>query len=220
MKKVLCFLLSIVFLHAQTAPLFALRGGPNFDDQQNVDIVGTYSGTLIPNRNDGETPADDGDSINSLGLFNLGVPSSGPATGTFIIFTQGFTFSGTMTAVGDPGKGSIQGILEGVYNFTDYVTDPVTGAIIQGPNGAPVTATFTSIVRGVLSAKVLQPPGFDPTSIASLLNSFLRLEGRATLGVIRPGGTTNRVLRYTVDGVKQSSTVATASVIGGGIATP
>ncbi len=212
MKKVLSFLLSIVFLHAQTAPLFAHRGGPTFDDQVNIDIVGTYSGTLIPDDPVGSgTIADDGTAINSLGLFNVGVPQTGPATGTFIIFTQGYTFTGTMTAVGDPGKGTLTGIMDGTYAFTDFVYDANNNPII-GANG-PLTANYVYIVRGDLNAKVIQAPDFDPTSVSSVLFSVQRLTGTAELGVIRPGGTTNKVLHYTIDGVKQSSSVATASVV-------
>jgi hypothetical protein len=219
MKKVLSFLLSIVFLHAQTAPLFAHRGGPENSDNNtaNVDIVGTYSGTLIPDDPIGSgTPNQDAsETLNSLGLFNLGVPSSGPASGSFLIFTQGFIFTGTITAVGDPGKGTINGIVEGSFDFLDFVRDAAGNPIIDAM-GQPVTATFTAVVRGTLEADVLQDASFDPTNLATQFNTFQRIAGRAEMGVILPGGTTNKILRYTVDGVKQSTTAVTTALGGTG----
>jgi hypothetical protein len=197
MKKVLSFLLSIVFLHVQTAPLFALRGGPVFTDQVNVDIVGTYSGTLIPDNAESiGTDADDGTTINALGLFSLGVPAVGQATGEFIIFTEGNLITGTVTAVGDPSNGDLKGLLEGTYDFLDATSTAVSQA-----------------ARGRIDATVVQPNDFDPTDINSLLNSFLRISGEAQIGIIRNGavGTTPDILRFSVDGVKQSSVVGTGA---------
>jgi len=222
MKKVLSFLLSIVFLHAQTAPLFAHRGGPeNTDTTQNFNIVGTYSGTLIPDDPaDAATDTIDGsDSINSLGLFNLGVPSSGPATGTFLIFTQGIIFTGTIVASGDEGKGTISGVVEGTYDFIDFVRDD-NGNIIIDNMGVPQTATFTATVRGTLFANVVQSGEFDANDLASQLTSFQRIEGNAEMGVIFQSGATgatNKVLRYTVDGTKQSASVDTGTSLNGAL---
>lgn len=222
MKKVLSFLLSIVFLHAQTAPLFAHRGGPeNSDTTANVDIVGTYSGTLIP-----DDPAaantdtiDGSDSINSLGLFNLGVPTTGPATGTFLIFTQGIIFTGTIIAAGDAGKGTIQGVVEGNYDFTDFLRDD-NGNIIIDNMGVPQSATFTATVRGTVFCNVISSAEFDPTDLASQFSSFSRIDGKAEMGVIfQTGatGVTNKVLRYTVDGTKQSASVDTGTSLNGAL---
>jgi hypothetical protein len=218
MKKILSFLLSVVFLHAQTAPLLAKRGGPDIgnEDTANVDIVGTYSGSLIPEDPESAgTPSLDGEFINSLGLFSLGMPDTGPGTGSFVIFTQGFTFSGTITAVGDPGKSTVNGLVEGSYQFQDFLLLP-DGSVAVDENGVPIIQTFTAVVTGTLFANVVQTAEFNPADPSTI--SFQRLEGNAQLGVILPGGVTNRTLNYIVDGVKQSPEVAgnTGGLAGGG----
>jgi hypothetical protein len=86
--------------------------------------------------------------------------------------------------------------------------------------GAPTTATFTATILGTVNAKVVQSEDFDPTSIASLLNSFQRLEGTAQLGIIMGFNETNRVLTYIVDGVKQTTEVGNAGSLTTGGATP
>lgn len=219
MKKILSLLLSVVFLHVQTAPLLAKRGGPDFGDGGgNVDIVGTYSGTLVPTSDDETatgTPSVDGESLNSLGLFSLGLPAEGAGTGSFVIFTQGYNFVGTITAVGDPGRGSIKGLVEASYDFVDFAYDQ-NGNILVDNTGAPILQDYTAIVRGTLSANVVQSSEFDPTDIQSVLFNISRIEGEAQMGVIFAGGITNQVLNYIVDGVKQSTNVAASTDLGGG----
>jgi hypothetical protein len=217
MKKLLSILLSIVFLHSQTAPLYAIHGPiDGSDNQQNFDIVGTYSGTLNPDDpTDAGTPSlDDSGTINSLGLFSLGMPATGPGTGSFVIFTQGIQFTGTITAVGDPGRGTIQGIVEAFYDFTDFVRD-AAGNILVDNMGQPITADFTATIRGVLAAQVSQSANTNPTDLASLVFNFARIEGHAEMGIVFQG-VTNHVLNFSVDGVKQSATVGAAGALGGG----
>jgi hypothetical protein len=223
MKRILSFLLSVVFLHVQTAPLMAKRGGPDIggsSNEQNVDIVGTYSGTLIPtNPEAAGTPALDGGFVNSLGLFSLGMPLQGPGTGSFVIFTQGVTFTGTITAVGDPGKGTISGLVEGTYDFSDFVFFP-DGSILVDQNGVPVIQDFTATITGTLFATVLQNADFNPNDPASFGTSFQRIEGTAQMGVLLRGDVADRVLDFIVDGVKQTVDVGNAGGLTGGATTP
>lgn len=222
MKRILSFLLSIVFLQVQTAPLLAKRGGPDIPGdtaEVNVDIVGTYSGTLMPEDPElAGTPSADGEFINSLGLFSLGMPPVGPGTGSFVVFTQGITFTGTITAVGDPGKGTITGLVEGSYDFVDFVFFP-DGSILVDQNGVPVLQDFTATVTGTLSANILQSSDFNPTDVASVTSSIARIEGSAQMGIIF-SGSTNKVLNYIVDGVKQSVDVSNTGSLTGGTAVP
>ncbi len=208
MKKILSFLLCIVFLQAQ---VFALVGGPVYTDSQNVDIVGTYSGTMTPvDPIASGTLGPNGEAVESLGLFALGVPAAGPATGTFVIFQQGIIFAGTITAVGDPSKGTLNGLITATYTYNLSI---LIGGLIQ-------TIPITASVNGVLKASINLPSDFDPTSIASILSSFQRLDGIASvavdLGDINPDGTPVivRVDKYLVDGVKQSTTVNTGTALG------
>ena len=210
MKKLLSFLLCIVFLQAQ---VFALVGGPVYDDGLNVNIVGTYSGTMTPVDNTAtsasSTSSTSGESINSLGLFSLSVPAVGAATGTFVIFQQGIVFAGKIVAVGDPSKGSLVGLIQARYDFISETLSLGTDTITFSNQSANV--------NGIIKAQVIQSPDFDPNSIASLLNSFQRIEGTAAVAV--DFGKTNadgtpvivRTDRYIVDGIKQSNTVNSTS---------
>jgi hypothetical protein len=214
MKKILSFLLSVVFLHSQTVPLYAKHGGPDpvggQDSDGVVDLVGTYSGSLIPEDPVAAgTPALDGSGvINSLGLFTLGIPVAGNGVGTFLVFTQGIQFDGTIVAIGDPSNASINGIVEGSYDFVDFLYDPA-GNIILDPTGQPIIQNYTATIRGILQAQVL--PGEGSTTVAStgLTQTFQRIEGTAEMGIVFQG-VTDSVLRYTVDGVKQSTATGTA----------
>src|SRR5688500_18521910 len=118
MKRLLSFLLSVVFLHVQTVPLFAKRGGPDVGGGGGtVDTIGTYAGVLIPLD---ETLDSDvsGTGRNSIGLFSLGVPDVGLAQGAFVVFVDGNAYNGTITGVADPLDGQLQAILDAVSNFT------------------------------------------------------------------------------------------------------
>src|SRR5687768_7483308 len=99
MKRVLSFLLMIVFLQAQVSTAFAKRGGPDIGGGQNVDTIGTYAGTMIPIFS--TNPANN-NSSNSIGLFSVGVPDIGLAQGACVIFVDGSAYNGTITAVVDP----------------------------------------------------------------------------------------------------------------------
>src|ERR1700712_6118157 len=119
-------LASVMCLVLCTTECFALKGGPVYPAGTN--IVGTYAGVL-QGVFDPTNPA----SSNSIGLFSLSVPSTGFATGAFVMFSRGRVFTGTAQAFADPIKASLKGILTATFNytFTRFVTNPITG--VTGP---------------------------------------------------------------------------------------
>ena len=203
MKKILSFLLTIVFLQAQ---MFAMSGGPTYTTK-GENIVGSYSGVLIPDA--GEISAvtgPNGEVIPSLGIFSLSVPVTGYATGIFMMFSEGQTFPGTINAVGNALKGTLDGLLEATFDIN----------ISQIVGGAVVVTPVTTSVTGTLNAKVSANSGTSSAASATG-NVFQRVAGTAVL-VFDQGQVNNNnqpvitnVLHYTVDGVKQSSSATSSS---------
>jgi hypothetical protein len=211
MKKILSFLMMIVFLQAQ---VFAMSGGPTYG-ATGENIVGSYSGVLIPN--DGEISAvtgPNGELIPSLGIFSLKVPVTGYATGIFMMFSEGQTFPGTINAVGNALKGTLSGLLEASF---DTNISQIVGAEV-------VTVSVTTSVNGTLEAKVSATQGIASRDVAGLTvgSTFQRVTGTAVL--VYDQGQVNdalqpivtNVLHYTVDGVKQSGSVSTTDTTGTG----
>src|SRR6266404_1277021 len=106
MRVLLAALMCLVFTITQA---FAISGGPPYPGATNV--VGVYAGVMKPKfpstcPADPTTCPDDPPtcSANSLGVFSVGVPDSGLATGTFVMFSQGRVFSGSIQGTADPGK--------------------------------------------------------------------------------------------------------------------
>ena len=214
MKRILSFLLCIILLKAQA---FAIHGNLAGTDSGTF-ITGTYSGTMIPeDLSEGTRTFDEnGDEtgiINSVGLFSVGMPDTGIGQGGFIIFTDGRSYSGSITAVGDPGEGSITGILEATYSFTELAYDR-NGDIIyelDGTTGSitPSTTTVTTAIRGSINADVASTlSGITATAAAQA--NYGRISGTAItarVGLSDEGGgaliADNRIA-YKVDGVKQS----------------
>ena len=214
MKKILSFLMMIVFLQAQ---VFAMSGGPTYG-ATGENIVGSYSGVLIPD--DGEISAvtgPNGEEIPSLGIFSLKVPVTGYATGIFMMFSEGQTFPGTINAVGNALKGTLSGLLEASF---DTNINQIIGAEV-------VTVTVTTSVNGTLEAKVSATQGSASRDVAGLTvgSTFQRVTGTALLSydqgqvndALQPIVT--NVLNYTVDGVKQSGSVSTTDTTDTGTGT-
>src|SRR4051794_1666136 len=111
MKRVLSFLLMIVFLQMQVTPLLAKHGGPDFGGA-NAAITGTYAGVLEPVVDPTLSNALVDLDRNALGLFNLQIPFTGMATGVCAVFNKGEIFTGKMTGVGDPQSGEVQMVME------------------------------------------------------------------------------------------------------------
>jgi hypothetical protein len=146
-----------------------ISGGPVYPLGTNV--VGTYAGTMTPgcaacnptsgqevgvgckkladylNNNSGFVACSDmpeGCSANSQGIFSITVPSSGTSTGTFVMFSQGRTFSGSIDGTADADKQKMSGVLHATYDFT--VTDP----------NSTTTTSVTAEANGSLNAKIKQ----------------------------------------------------------------
>jgi hypothetical protein len=122
MKKVLSLLVAFVFLQVQT---WALSGGPNYG-QINNNVSGTYAGTIIGSIG-----------TSGLGLFQIGMPTSGLGSGTFAFFVGGGAFFGTVVALADGEKATMDGILKGQLTQSRVVTTIATGT---------GTATVTEVV--------------------------------------------------------------------------
>ena len=210
MKKVLSLLLSYAFLQAQT---WAIGGGPS-SGTTALAISGTYSGVLITA---GQTnpSALAQQSSTSIGLFSVGVPTSGPALGSAVVFVDGVAYIGDVTGVADPQKSALVGIVTGASNFDVLRLNPITGEVVA-------TKIFA---QGSIQAKIsggsTNALGFD----TGILDGSTRLTGTATLDLFSRFNTdgtpdvTNTV-NFLVDGFKQSTTVTTVSLTVGGVTTP
>ena len=196
MKRVLSFLLMIVFLQAQVSTAFAKRGGPDIVGTQNVDTIGTFAGVLIPT----STTSATGSSANSIGLFSLGVPDAGVATGSMVMFDQGISFNGTITGVADPLNGKLTGIIDAISTASFF-------------DEANPDVDFRAFAQGNLEAQIKETASFNAFSSSVSFFSFAttRLEGLASVD-INGGPNEPSTATYIVDGFKQSSSVVQADV--------
>jgi hypothetical protein len=198
MKKVLSLLLPIVFLQSQA---FALSGGPVFGTDQ-TSFIGTYAGALIPQF---EPTVPQGNSA-ALGIFTLGQPDVGPATGSFVAFVNGAAFIGVISGLIDPDGGTIRGVLDASSTFQVTVFVPTTTIV----NGVPVTTTtaenFDVMANGELDGRVA--PGVSRGGLAvpttatrvvgsATLNTFFRLNNDGSPQV-------SKTVIFDIDGFKQS----------------
>jgi len=196
MKILLACLMCLVL---PTAECFALKGGPPYPG--STDLVGNYAG-VMQGVFDPTNPA----SSNSIGIFSLGVPSTGNATGDFVMFSRGRVFTGTAQAFADPGKASLKGILSATYNYS--LSRLITDA--DGSTHIEVSAV-TASARGPIDATVAASQ-----SAALFGSSTSILRGEASLsisqGQVADSGdpVITSVLSLVVSGVKQSSTVSTS----------
>jgi hypothetical protein len=203
MKRILSLLLCFVFLRVEA---FALSGGPTFGSgAAGFNVVGSYSGVMVPtfevglNVNAGTA----GTGFNSIGIFSVGVPDAGVATGTFGFFGNGQVYNGAMSGVADPDKGTLNCILDA----------PTT---LIAPGGG----TYIGQALGSLSARI------KPAALGALGGSTARLDGTAHIDVFE--GDFNADLSvavassfdFIVDGFKQSETVTVSNVQLGGNVTP
>lgn len=194
---------------------FAIKGGPEYPAGGN--IVGTYGGVL-QGMFDPTTPS----SSNTIGVFSLGVPRTGNATGPFVMFARGRVFSGTIQATADPIKASIKGVLSATYDYT--LSEKVTDIEIDA-NGVRtfttkiITTPVTASANGPLSATVA-----SSKSASALSTSTTILQGLATLNVSQGQVAANgdpiivSIISLSVSGFKQSDTAPTGTTIttGGG----
>ena len=214
MKKLFPFLLSYALLATQC---YAISGGPGTvgGGGRSVNVIGAYSGTII---GVSETDATTGPAIpgepsdtstsntvasNALGLFDLTVPGVSTATGAFVLFASGRVFSGTISASVDPDKATLQGVLDGAFNFTVTTFDAT---------GAAVTTQVGATAVGLINAKI--------TATGTSSFTTARLTGSADLEVSFGGVDANtlapiiaQTITFNVSGFQQTNTAAAASTI-------
>ncbi len=231
MKGLLGNLLGVVGgLFFAVAAAYAISGGPQFPAGAN--IVGTYAGVLTPTSSPcpSVTPAPVPDctpsvascGANSLGVFSVGAPQSGIASGTFVMFAQGRVFSGTIQGVADPQKATLKGILTARYDFTvtsDATPCPCdvapTPCVSPVPSCTPSKSSehITALANGSLKSRI--------TTTSSTFTGIgaTRLKGTATLDISNGtvdvpgfGQHTDCEIYMKVSGFKQSNTAGVASI--------
>jgi hypothetical protein len=219
MKRILSFLLCIIFLKAQA---FAIHGNLEGADSGTI-LTGTYSGTMVPVDADQGTRVFDFSTgeqtgtINSIGIFTMAMPASGIGQGSFLVFTEGRSFSGTIIGVGNPASGTLNGILEATFEYIDFLRDDA-GNIIIDATGVPQSQTYQAAVRGSLTAQI-ESGIANINALNAASGNFGRLTGTAETGsmFVGPNGAgelvSNGIVRYTVDGVKQSLTADASAVL-------
>ena len=197
MKIILASLMCLVLCATEC---FAISGGPVFPTT-GTNIVGTYAGVL-QGVFDPTNPA----SSNSIGIFSLGVPSTGNASGAFVMFSRGRVFTGTARAFADPIKASLKGILTATFNYN-------LSQIITAADGGQsvVTRAVTASVNGPINATIAT------STRSNFSGSTTVIRGDATLNIDQGQVAQNgdpvivSTLSLVVTGVKQSNS-ATAAV--------
>lgn len=209
MKKVLSLLLSYAFLQAQT---FALGGGPG-GGLPIGSLVGTYSGVMIPDTQTNPSPVE---SSASIGLFSVGVPQAGLATGSAVVFVNGIAYLGDVSAVADPKYASLVGIVEATSSNQVTTRVPTVDA-----NGNIVYQDVTSSIyaQGNLKTKIVAEG--SPTAGTTSTAGLLRLQGTATLDLYTSLNTDAspdviNTVTFQVEGFKQSDSVGVAGNANGG----
>jgi hypothetical protein len=204
MKILLACLMCLVLTASEC---FAISGGPVFGGGTNV--VGTYAGVI---KRPSETPPasppcpliESGCAANSLGVFSVGVPASGISSGTFVMFSQGRIFTGTIRGTADPTQAKLTGVLNATFDFTETFINP---------DGTTTEVMVTASANGNLKTRI------TTVSSHSGLNTTnaIRLAGTATLNIDH--GTLNSAnqpcvtcfMTLKVVGFKQTNTAPTSS---------
>jgi hypothetical protein len=239
MNKVLSLLLAFVFLQTQS---WALSGGPNYNQGNatgQTSLIGVYAGALLPAGVE-ETTEEATDELvsNGLGLFALNVPETGLGVGQFVYFSEGRTFTGTITGIADPERGTLTGLLKGQFDIITSNTqlqDELLG------DASLVTSQPGGFANGEVRADFVPGATFAVTA-AGLPFLGLRIEGTATVEISEFRQSTERVpgeddgdpttddrvtvtttsvvpvgtVNLSVDGFRQSNTPGDATVTLGG----
>ncbi len=207
MKKVLSLLLAYAFLQAQT---WAIGGGPRTGVNATL-LIGTYSGVLLPA---GQTVPPVGGVVSSasIGLFSIGVPQTGLATGAAVVFANGVAFLGDVLAVADPKDSTLSGFIQGTSNNDVITLIPVidaNGNITFQQTTTPVFA------QGNIETKIVTSGSPDP--ILGTLAGNIRIEGTAAIDLfttLNNDGTPQvlNTISFLVNGFKQSDTASTVTI--------
>ena len=182
MKKVLSLLVAFVFMQVQSqayAPFFSGSAAA---------VTGTYAGVMLPSI-----------AGNSLGIFVLGVPKAGLASGAFAMFAASGAFYGTIVGLVDPDKLTLTALAQAQENGQ------------QVANNLGIITTFTvpvALAAGSITAKLKQEGSNGSQSGYRIVGSgALNTQSFNTnffgIGQLVPGPT----ILVTVDGFQQSATV-------------
>jgi hypothetical protein len=196
MKKTLSILLSAVLINATVAPVaLAKHGGPDIGSfGGGVSVIGTYSGVLIPVN---EAGLNIGSGFNSIGIFTLAAPVAGATTGGFSFFGNGQVYQGSITAIADPDKKTLDGVLD-------------AATTLLAPNGN----TYIGQALGSIKADIVA----QSSTSAFNAGSSARITGTAHVDVFE--GNFNDDLSvavastfdFIVDGFKQTDTVTNVAL--------
>lgn len=214
----MCLVLTI----AQT---FAISGGPPYPGSTN--IVGVYAGVMKPKKVPATCPVDpttcpdspSGCSANSLGVFSVAVPASGLATGTFVMFSQGRVFNGTVQGTADPGKdpnsARISAVLSASFNFTLTQTTPCPAVSPEPTPACTPSSTsqeVTASANGNLDAHIksqLSRTLLGATSVRLVGSATIDIsQGQVDAATLEPIVTCHMMLKVT--GFKQTDTAPTS----------
>ncbi|MFN2623252.1 MAG: hypothetical protein ABR611_10435 [Chthoniobacterales bacterium] len=182
MKALFASLLCFVLTASQT---FALKGGPPYPVGTN--IIGSYAGVM-----QGVFDPTNPRSSNTLGIFSLGIPQTGLATGSVALFTGERTFVGTIQGIGDPNKATLRATLQAI--------PVVTG-------GGQTVTTLNFHADGTVNASI--------KTVRSAFNTVAntRLVGTASITTTNRNDSppTQTISSFVVDGFKQSNTPPTGT---------
>ena len=196
MKKVLSLLVAFVFLQVQS---WALSGGPVYGALNN-DVSGTYAGVLVG-----------GTGVNGLGLFQIGMPTSGLGSGTFAFFAGGGAFFGTVVALADGEENTMSGIFKGQLNVSisgssgnggSVTTTEVPVALMGGQFVATIQGSAQSAGNIGVGSRLVGTAAVTVTA-ANTPNPFAINGGLVPL----PPGITTGNTTLTLTGFEQSSQV-------------
>lgn len=201
MQRVLSLLVAYVFLQTQS---WGLSGGPVYTSGAlNSAIIGTYAGVMVPsvinrifdNPATITTPQSD---ANALGIFILGVPDVGIATGSYLFFQEGEAFFGAIQGVLDPQNGELRALTSGAAATNNLQT------------GVEFLSPITAV--GKIEAKVEAGSGIGQ-SLRLSGEAFFQLQGYVP--DTSPNGfgfATLREITFEVDGFKQSDNVSAGTI--------
>ena len=110
--------------------MYAISGGPPYPG--STDLSGSYAGVLKPKRKPNPdatpSPTPSPEDHNSLGVFSVTVPQSGLGTGSFVLFSHGEIYSGSINGQADPTHASLDGVLQSSTS-TSALTNELNGTM-------------------------------------------------------------------------------------------
>ncbi len=211
MKKLLPILLCYVLM---TTQVYAISGGPVFGGS-DLNPVGTYSGVInVTKELDNDDPVVDPvtgnlvpsevTDVNAIGLFDLSVPSTNVATGSFLLFVDGVVYTGTITASVNPDSDQLSGIVQGTFGFTistqEFGVTTVTTTEVTALANGQITAGISGTTQGANSSALITGASTINVDDSGLVNGLFH---------------TDRTLNCTVSGFRQSLTASAATAISG-----